>query len=57
VQQVVTLLPDCDGDAVLARVRSPDRRATRDRAPASVRRRSAADALGALDTTIAGQSH
>jgi phosphoribosyl-ATP pyrophosphohydrolase/phosphoribosyl-AMP cyclohydrolase len=52
VQQVVALLPDCDGDAILARVRS--------RGPAChTGSRScfglpalAADALGALDATI-----
>jgi phosphoribosyl-ATP pyrophosphohydrolase/phosphoribosyl-AMP cyclohydrolase len=55
VQQVVALLPDCDGDAILARVRS--------RGPAChTGSRScfgapalAADALGALDATIAAR--
>jgi phosphoribosyl-ATP pyrophosphohydrolase/phosphoribosyl-AMP cyclohydrolase len=47
VQHVVTLLADCDGDAVLARVRSPG--------PACLGLALAADALGALDSTIAAR--
>ena len=52
VQQVVALLPDCDGDAILARVRSPGpacHTGTRSCFGSSA---LTADALGALDATI-----
>lgn len=53
VQQVVALLPDCDGDAILARVRSPGPAChTGSRSCFGVPA-LAADALGALDATIA----
>jgi len=55
VQQVVTLLPDCDGDAVLARVRSAGPAChTGSRSCFGVAALSA-DALGALDATIAAR--
>jgi phosphoribosyl-ATP pyrophosphohydrolase/phosphoribosyl-AMP cyclohydrolase len=53
VQHVVALLPDCDGDAILARVRSPGpacHTGTRSCFGAAA---LGADALGALDATIA----
>lgn len=55
VQHVVALLPDCDGDAILARVRSPGpacHTGTRSCFGASA---LAADTLGALDATIAAR--
>jgi phosphoribosyl-ATP pyrophosphohydrolase/phosphoribosyl-AMP cyclohydrolase len=55
VQHVVALLPDCDGDAILARVRSPGpacHTGTRSCFGASA---LGADALGALDATIAAR--
>jgi phosphoribosyl-ATP pyrophosphohydrolase/phosphoribosyl-AMP cyclohydrolase len=55
VQHVVALLPDCDGDAILARVRSPGpacHTGTRSCFGAAA---LAADALGALDATIAAR--
>jgi phosphoribosyl-ATP pyrophosphohydrolase/phosphoribosyl-AMP cyclohydrolase len=55
VQQVVSLLADCDGDAVLARVRSPGPAChTGSRSCFGVAA-LAADALGALDATIAAR--
>jgi phosphoribosyl-ATP pyrophosphohydrolase/phosphoribosyl-AMP cyclohydrolase len=55
VQQVVSLLADCDGDAVLARVRSPGPAChTGSRSCFGVTA-LAADALGALDATIAAR--
>lgn len=53
VQRVVALLPDCDGDAILARVRSSGPAChTGSRSCFGVPA-LAADALGALDATIA----
>jgi phosphoribosyl-ATP pyrophosphohydrolase/phosphoribosyl-AMP cyclohydrolase len=55
VQQVVSLLPDCDGDAVLARVRSPGPAChTGSRSCFGVEALGA-DALGTLDATIAAR--
>ena len=55
VQQVVALLPDCDGDAILARVRSPGPAChTGSRSCFGVPA-LAADALSALDATIAAR--
>lgn len=55
VQYVVTLLPDCDGDAVLARVRSPGPACHTGSRSCFGTEALAADALGALDATIAGR--
>jgi phosphoribosyl-ATP pyrophosphohydrolase/phosphoribosyl-AMP cyclohydrolase len=56
VQQVVALLPDCDGDAILARVRSPGPAChTGSRSCFGVPA-LAADALSALDATIAARA-
>ena len=56
VQQVLTLLPDCDGDAVLARVRSPGPAChTGSRSCFGVPA-LAADAVGILDATIAARA-
>jgi len=52
VQQVVVLLPDCDGDAVLARVRSPGPACHTGSRSCFGATALAADALGALDATI-----
>lgn len=52
VQQVVALLPDCDGDAVLARVRSPGPACHTGSRSCFGATALAADALGALDATI-----
>jgi phosphoribosyl-AMP cyclohydrolase / phosphoribosyl-ATP pyrophosphohydrolase len=52
VQQVVALLPDCDGDAVLARVRSPGPACHTGSRSCFSEAALAADALGALDATI-----
>src|SRR6476659_10916036 len=49
VQHVVTLLPDCDGDAVLARVRSPGPACHTGSRSCFGAEALAADALGALD--------
>ena len=55
VQQVVALLPDCDGDAILARVRSPGPAChTGSRSCFGVPA-LAADALSVLDATIAAR--
>jgi phosphoribosyl-ATP pyrophosphohydrolase/phosphoribosyl-AMP cyclohydrolase len=55
VQHVVTLLPDCDGDAVLARVRSPGPACHTGSRSCFGAEALAADALGALDATIAAR--
>ena len=55
VQQVVTLLPDCDGDAVLARVRSHGPACHTGSRSCFGATALAADALGALDATIAAR--
>ena len=55
VQQVVTLLPDCDGDAVLARVRSAGPACHTGARSCFGAAALAADALGALDATIAAR--
>jgi phosphoribosyl-ATP pyrophosphohydrolase/phosphoribosyl-AMP cyclohydrolase len=55
VQHVVTLLPDCDGDAVLARVRSPGPACHTGSRSCFGMEALAADALGALDATIAAR--
>ena len=55
VQYVVTLLPDCDGDAVLARVRSPGPACHTGSRSCFGAEALAADALGALDATIAAR--
>jgi phosphoribosyl-AMP cyclohydrolase / phosphoribosyl-ATP pyrophosphohydrolase len=52
VQQVVALLPDCDGDAVLARIRSPGPACHTGSRSCFSEAALAADALGALDATI-----
>ena len=56
VQQVVTLLPDCDGDAVLARVRSPGPACHTGSRSCFGAPALAADALAALDATIAARA-
>jgi phosphoribosyl-ATP pyrophosphohydrolase/phosphoribosyl-AMP cyclohydrolase len=56
VQQVVTLLPDCDGDAVLARVRSPGPACHTGSRSCFGASALAADALAALDATIAARA-
>jgi phosphoribosyl-AMP cyclohydrolase / phosphoribosyl-ATP pyrophosphohydrolase len=53
VQQVVALLPDCDGDAVLARVRSAGPACHTGSRSCFGADALAADALGVLDATIA----
>ena len=55
VQEVVALLPDCDGDAVLARVRSPGPACHTGARSCFGSDALAADALGALDATIAAR--
>ena len=55
VQEVVTLLPDCDGDAILARVRSPGPACHTGTRSCFGSEALAADALGALDATIAAR--
>jgi phosphoribosyl-ATP pyrophosphohydrolase/phosphoribosyl-AMP cyclohydrolase len=52
VQHVVALLPDCDGDAVLARVRSPGPACHTGSRSCFGEVALTADALGALDATI-----
>jgi phosphoribosyl-ATP pyrophosphohydrolase/phosphoribosyl-AMP cyclohydrolase len=52
VQEVVALLPDCDGDAILARVRSPGPACHTGARSCFGASALAADALGALDATI-----
>jgi phosphoribosyl-ATP pyrophosphohydrolase/phosphoribosyl-AMP cyclohydrolase len=52
VQQVVTLLADCDGDAVLARVRSEGPACHTGARSCFGQPSLAAEVLGALDTTI-----
>jgi phosphoribosyl-ATP pyrophosphohydrolase/phosphoribosyl-AMP cyclohydrolase len=56
VQQVVTLLSDCDGDAVLARVRSPGPACHTGARSCFGAAAIAADALGVLDATIAARA-
>jgi phosphoribosyl-AMP cyclohydrolase / phosphoribosyl-ATP pyrophosphohydrolase len=56
VQHVVTLLSDCDGDAVLARVRSPGPACHTGARSCFGAAAIAADALGALDATIAARA-
>lgn len=55
VQHVVALLPDCDGDAVLARVRSPGPACHTGSRSCFGAAALAADALGVLDATIAAR--
>jgi phosphoribosyl-ATP pyrophosphohydrolase/phosphoribosyl-AMP cyclohydrolase len=55
VQEVVALLPDCDGDAVLARVRSAGPACHTGARSCFGSQALAADALGALDSTIAAR--
>src|SRR5436190_2645182 len=55
VQQVVALLPDCDGDAILARVRSPGPACHTGARSCFGVPALAADALGTLDATIAAR--
>jgi phosphoribosyl-ATP pyrophosphohydrolase/phosphoribosyl-AMP cyclohydrolase len=55
VQQVVSLHPDCDGDAVLARVRSPGPACHTGSRSCFGAEALAADALGALDATISAR--
>ena len=55
VQQVVALLPDCDGDAVLARVHSHGPACHTGSRSCFGASALAADALGALDATIAAR--
>jgi phosphoribosyl-ATP pyrophosphohydrolase/phosphoribosyl-AMP cyclohydrolase len=55
VQHVVALLPDCDGDAVLARVRSPGPACHTGARSCFGASALAADALAVLDTTIAAR--
>ena len=52
VQQVVALLPDCDGDAILARVRSPGPACHTGARSCFGTAALVADTLGALDATI-----
>ncbi len=56
VQHVVALLPDCDGDSVLARVRSPGPSCHTGSRSCFGMEALAADALGALDATIAARA-
>jgi len=56
VQQVVVLLPDCDGDAVLARVRSPGPACHTGSRSCFGAPALAADALGTLDATITARA-
>src|SRR5919107_3145000 len=55
VQHVVALLPDCDGDAILARVRSPGPACHTGSRSCFGASALGADALGALDATIAAR--
>jgi len=55
VQQVVMLLPDCDGDAVLACVRSPGPACHTGSRSCFGAEALGADVLGALDATIAAR--
>jgi len=55
VQQVVSLLTDCDGDAILARVRSVGPACHTGARSCFGEAALAADALGALDATIAAR--
>ena len=55
VQQVVSLLADCDGDAILARVRSPGPACHTGARSCFGSSALVADALGALDATIEGR--
>lgn len=55
VQHVVALLPDCDGDAILARVRSPGPACHTGSRSCFGEPALAADALSALDATIAAR--
>lgn len=56
VQEVVALLPDCDGDAILARVRSPGPACHTGSRSCFGAEALAAEALGALDATIAART-
>lgn len=56
VQRVVSLSPDCDGDAVLARVRPAGPSCHTGRASCFGQDALAADALGVLDRTIAARA-
>ena len=56
VQQVVMLLPDCDSDAVLARVRSPGPACHTGSRSCFGAPALAADALGTLDATITARA-
>ena len=56
VQHVVALLPDCDGDAVLARVRSPGPACHTGSRSCFGASALAADTLGALDATIGARA-
>lgn len=56
VQQVVALLADCDGDAILARVRSPGPACHTGSRSCFGGPALAADALSALDATIAARA-
>lgn len=56
VQQVVTLLADCDGDAVLARVRSAGPACHTGARSCFGESALAADVLGALDATIGARA-
>ena len=56
VQQVVMLLPDCDGDAVLARVHSPGPVCHTGSRSCFGMPALAADALGTLDATITARA-
>ena len=55
VQHVVALLPDCDGDAILARVRSPGPACHTGARSCFGQPALAADALSTLDATIAAR--
>ena len=55
VQHVVALLPDCDGDAILARVRSPGPACHTGSRSCFGALALSADMLGALDATIAAR--
>jgi phosphoribosyl-ATP pyrophosphohydrolase/phosphoribosyl-AMP cyclohydrolase len=56
VQQVVSLLPDCDGDAILARVRSAGPACHTGARSCFGDPALSADALGTLDATIASRA-
>jgi len=56
VQHVVSLLHDCDGDAILARVRSPGPACHTGSRSCFGASALAADAIGALDATIAARA-